>query len=302
MSVDLWYPATGPFDPGSLLDWIVSHAVPGLDRTEATTRTTVRLVDVGRQVPVEAALGADGVRVRAEELLPGERRRLDVIVRRWFDLERDPRDLDGPLAGDPLLAPCVRARPGLRVAVHPDGWQAALQTVIGQQVSLAAARTLTGRLVAAFGSDGPSGLRLAPTPEVLLAAGEDVVRVAVGLTSARARTLLGLARACADGVRLVPGEDERAVRQRLLAVPGIGPWTVDHLALRALGEPDVFPSSDLVLRRTAGVDDARALARRAEQWSPARSRAAAHLWAAALSARRARAGSGTRDRRAAGRR
>lgn len=288
--MDLWYPATGPFDRDSLLDWIVGHAVPGLERTDRETATTVRLLDVGRQVAVAARLEADGVRVRVEELAAPERRRLDELVRRWFDLADDPRVLDEPLGRDVLLADRVRARPGLRVAVHPDGWQAALQTVIGQQVSLAAARTLTGRLVAAFGGDGQGGLRTAPTPEALLDAGEEVVRGAVRLTRARARTLLDLARACADGLRLAPGEDAAAVRERLVAVPGIGPWTVDYLSLRALGERDVFPASDLVLRRAAGIDDARALARRAEAWSPVRARAAGHLWAAAVSSPRAPGG------------
>lgn len=290
MSATLWYPATGPFDGDALLDWLVIHEVPGLERTDPTTRETTRLVDVGRPVVLAAALEPDGVRVRTDDLGPDERRRLDTLVRRWFDLEHDPRERDAPLARDPLLGPCVRARPGLRVAVHPDGWQAALQTVIGQQVTLAAARTLTGRLVAAFGSEGPHGLRLPPAPEALLDAGETAVREAVRLTSSRARTLLGLARACADGLRLSPGQDPDAVRARLLTVPGIGPWTADYLALRALGEPDVFPAGDLVLRRTTGLDDARALARRAEEWSPVRSRAAAHLWAAAVSSRRAPAG------------
>jgi AraC family transcriptional regulator, regulatory protein of adaptative response / DNA-3-methyladenine glycosylase II len=171
-----------------------------------------------------------------------------------------------------------------------DAFELAVRAVLGQQVSTSGARTLAGRLVAELGTDGPGGadgLRLFPAPEAIADAGSERLR-SLGLTGARASTLVALATAVAGGLPLDPGADRREVRAALLALPGIGPWTADYVALRALGDPDVFPAGDLVLRRalaglpggtgaTVGVPAAAAVAR---GWSPWRGYAAQHLWTA----------------------
>jgi DNA-3-methyladenine glycosylase II/AraC family transcriptional regulator of adaptative response / DNA-3-methyladenine glycosylase II len=202
------------------------------------------------------------------------------LVRRWLDLEVNPAEVTGILGADPLVGPLVAARPGLRVLGHVDGFEAAAVTVLGQQVSLAAARTFAGRLVAAFGEPAPQGLRAFPRPEALAAAAPEELRGAVGITGARARTLQALAAACADGLDIGPGADPREVRRRLLDLPGIGPWTADYLALRALGDRDAFPATDLVLRRALGGLVPAAAVALAEKWRPLRAYAVTHLWTA----------------------
>jgi 3-methyladenine DNA glycosylase/8-oxoguanine DNA glycosylase len=152
--------------------------------------------------------------------------------------------------------------------------------VLGQQVSLAAARTFAGRLVAAFGSPVRGSLMAFPSPEVLAAAGPEHLRREVGITGARSGTVHALATACAAGFVIAPGGDDGEVRRRLLGLPGVGPWTADYLALRVLGDRDALPAGDLVLRRALGMT-AREVAVAAEGWRPVRAYAVTHLWTAA---------------------
>jgi AraC family transcriptional regulator of adaptative response / DNA-3-methyladenine glycosylase II len=178
------------------------------------------------------------------------------------------------LGDDPLLGPLVAARPGLRSPGAADGAELAVRAVVGQQISVAGARTLLGRLAAAHG--GPhAGSRLFPTSEQLAAIDPEDLP----MPRARARTLGALARALCDGeLDLRPGADRERVRAGLLAIPGIGPWTADYIALRALGDTDVFLAADLGVRRALGRLGANAGA--AERWRPFRSYAMHHLWAA----------------------
>jgi 3-methyladenine DNA glycosylase/8-oxoguanine DNA glycosylase len=201
-------------------------------------------------------------------------------VRGWLGLDADVSRVAEVLGTDPLLGPLVAARPGLRIMGYADGFEGAVCTVLGQQVSLAAARTFAARLVAGFGAAGRdrAGLRLFPGAAELAAAGPDAIRAAVGLTGPRARTVHALAAACADGLRIDAGGDHAAIRARLLALPGIGPWTVEYLAMRALRDPDAFPDGDLVLRRALGAGSAKEVRQAAEAWSPLRAYAAFHLW------------------------
>ena len=191
-----------------------------------------------------------------------------------------------------MLAPLVAARPGLRVVGSTDGWETAVTTVLGQQVSVAAARTFAGRLVALLGppadpslagtDDGagdPDGRpRTFPSPQAVAAVDPARLASAIGLTGARARTVRALAEAAADGLALGPDADPATVRAELLALPGIGPWTVDYLALRALGDRDACPSSDLVLRRALGGITAREVEAVSQRWRPWRAYAVTHLW------------------------
>jgi len=198
-------------------------------------------------------------------------------ARHAFDLACDPADVAaalGDLAAD---------EPGLRLPGAFDGFELAVRAIVGQQISVSGARTLNSRLAAAFGTaldvpGAPGVSRLFPQPATLaeLPAGE--LR-AIGLTQARTRTLIALAEACAQRtLELRPGADVPTTRDALLAIPGIGPWTADYIAMRALGWPDAFLASDLVvLKVLSETRPARALAR-SEAWRPWRAYAVLHLW------------------------
>lgn len=326
-----------PFDAQAMLAYLAVHVVPGVERLEldqalvasdeqptAPTRgrverlvraadgsvarlvvqlapdevvAHVRPVSLGGAGPFDGS-STSGARGGHEGLAPaaGE---VAGWLGRWFGLEDDVADAGEHLRHDEVLGPLVAARPHLRVPGHVDGFEVAAQTVLGQQVSLAAARTFTGRLAEALGTPGPDGLTLFPTATAVAEADPDELRGVLRVPAARARTLVAVARACADGVDLTPGVAGPAVRERLLALPGVGPWTVDYLALRALGERDAFPAGDLVLRQAFALVPAAELARRAEPWSPWRAFAAQHVWSAAQLARvtRAAATSPARGRR-----
>lgn len=202
-----------------------------------------------------------------------------AAVHRWVGLDADHAAAGAALGGDPTIGPLWRARPDLRVPGAADPAELALRAVLGQQVSVAAARTLGGRLAALLGEPGPEGLLLFPRPEAVAAAGVSAVR-AIGLTRSRAATVVGLAAALADGLDLTPGGDLAEARRALLALPGIGPWTVEYVALRAMRDLDAFPAHDLVLRRRMGDLDPRAALQVAERWRPWRGYAAQHLWTA----------------------
>lgn len=264
-----------PFDAEAWLAHVAARAVPGLEEVEGRV---VRRVVPGRTGPVLAELDlADGVVARL--VLPhlDELSRAVGRLRHWADLDADPARIDEVLGEDPVLAPLVAARPGLRVAGTVDAAELALRTVLGQQVSVAGARTLTARLVAALGRPTPWGLHAFPTPAAVAGAGVPGLR-ALGLTGARAAALAALAAALDGGLDLDPGADRERSRAALAALPGIGPWTVDYVTLRALGDPDAFPAHDLVLRQVLGGVTPAEARRRAERWRPWRGYAAQHLW------------------------
>jgi AraC family transcriptional regulator of adaptative response / DNA-3-methyladenine glycosylase II len=206
-------------------------------------------------------------------------------VRQVFDLAADPADVRAVLRKEPLLAPMLRKRPGLRVPGAWDPFEIAVRAVLGQQVSVATARTFATRIVAAHGMPlaAPAGgiTHLFPSPGAL--ADADLSKI--GLTGARTATLKALARAVRDGD--VSFENGEELRPALLAVPGIGPWTAEYIALRGLSDPDAFPAGDLVLQRMAGGPKRlteRQLLERSELWRPWRAYAVLHLWRASSDA------------------
>jgi 3-methyladenine DNA glycosylase/8-oxoguanine DNA glycosylase len=273
---------TPPVTWAPALRALAAHSVPGLAETDlAAGRHTHTLATPGGAARVTVTLVDGAADVPCTVTLP-DAGDVDAVVRRvrrWLDLDHDPGPVDAHLAADPQLAPLVAARPGLRVVGSTDGWETAVTTVLGQQVSVSAARTFAGRLVSAVaGSDGNDGAVTFPGPEAVAAVDPGVLGPAVGLTSARARTVHALATAVADGLALGPDADAAAVRARLLAVPGIGPWTVEYLALRALGDRDACPSSDLVLRRALGGLSPGAVEAASQRWRPWRAYAVTHLW------------------------
>ncbi|MCH6471775.1 DNA-3-methyladenine glycosylase family protein [Sinomonas terrae] len=283
--------AVGGLEPDAVLGSLAAHTVPGAEQTDVEARTHSRLIsgprgprrvflrldEGGIDLEVEADHGVEApLPVGPDELLA-----LSDIVRAWFDLDTDLDPVHRALGTDPLLAPLMASRPDLRVIGTPDRFQSAVTTVLGQQVSLAAGRTFAGRLVSAYGAPAAGGLRRFPEAQSLAEVGAEELRAVVGLTGARARTVLSLAQAW------LASEDSSgtATREELLAVPGIGPWTVDYLAVR-FGDRDAFAPGDLVLRRALGGITAKQASERAEAWRPYRAYALMHLWTHTAYARR----------------
>ncbi len=259
---------------------VAARAVPGVEEVDVAAGTVRRLVDLGAgPVPVTVTLtdaGASATAVGADAAAAPALRRL---LAHWFGVDDDLDDVHAALGADPVLGPLLRTRPHLRVLGHPDGFEAAVQAVLTQQVSLRAGRTLGGRLAEALGRPHPSGLRAYPAPEAVAAVDPVALQAVLRVPHARAGAVHAVAVACADGLVLAPGAPVADVRRALLALRGVGPWTADVVALRALGDRDAYPSGDLVLRRALGVPHARDVAAAGAAWTGRRAWAATHLWA-----------------------
>lgn len=244
----------------------------------------VRTVRIG---PVTGWLAARPVAdtVLQVQLAPSLLHHLPTLqqpIRRLFDLDAEPVSIGQCLSGDPQLAPLVRRTPGLRLPGTLDGFELAMRAVLGQQISVKAATTLFRRVVETFGevveTPFPNLDRLPPSAERIAALTREDLQ-ACGVTGRRADTLMALARAvCNDALRLNRSADPDQTRRQLLALPGIGPWTTEYIAMRALGDPDAFPGSDLGLLKGAGARRPTDLDTRSQQWRPWRAYAAFHLW------------------------
>lgn len=277
-----------PYDLAALLAFLRARTLPGVDEAgEAHYARTLRLGDgTTASLRVTPLPGEPALQLELRGVPPGELLGVVPRVRRMFDLDADPAAVRAVFDPDPLLGPCARAWPGLRVPGGFDGFEVAVRAVLGQQVSVAAARTLAARLVARHGQpvEAPTadGLtHLFPTAAALA----DADLASLGLTRTRAETVRGLARALVDGrVSLAGAQPLDAFVEAWTKLPGIGPWTAHYIAMRALGHPDAFCADDLILRRVAGAPGApltgRALERRAHGWRPWRAYAVLHLWRA----------------------
>jgi AraC family transcriptional regulator of adaptative response / DNA-3-methyladenine glycosylase II len=281
--LSLRLPLRAPFHPDNLFGHLVATAVPGVEEwRDGAFRRTLRLphghgVVALRPLPDHVAC----------QLALTDLRDLATAVsrcRRLLDLDADPVAVGDVLAADPLIAPLVAKAPGRRVPRTVDAPEFALRAVLGQQVSTAAASTLAARLAAAAGepvSDPAGGLtRLFPEPERLATLDTETL----AMPRARRETVTGLAAALAAGdIDLGAGSDWQRAREQLIARPGIGPWTVEMIAMRGLGDPDAFPATDLGVRAAArelGLPPSpTALTARASAWRPWRSYAVQYLWA-----------------------
>ena len=273
-----------PYDWGQVSGFLATRAVPGVERVDARGYARTVLTASGpASVCLRAVEAKNVLELQVRGAAPASLFSLTSAARRAFDLAADPGSIAQAFEADPLLGPLVRRRPGLRIPGVWDPFECAVRAVLGQQVSVAAARTLAARLVARAGrplAQGSDGLTyLFPDPEALAAADLE----GMGLTGARVAALRLLARAVAEGrVNFTAPVEE--VTASLAALPGFGDWTAQYVALRAVGEPDAFPAGDIVLRRAAGGSlplTSRALELRAEAWRPWRGYAALHLWSAA---------------------
>jgi AraC family transcriptional regulator of adaptative response / DNA-3-methyladenine glycosylase II len=268
-TLTLRLPYRAPLHAGALFGFLAARAVPGLEEVDADgyrralrlPRGTGRVTLAPRDGYVQATLRLADVR----DLAPAVAR-----CRRLLDLDADPEAVDAVLGADPALAAAVAAEPGVRLPRTVDGFELAVRAVVGQQVSVAAARSVLGRFVA----DG-----LFATPAGLLELPDEAFAMPV----ARRATLRELAAAVeSGGVRLDGGADPAETRAALLALPGVGPWTAGYVALRALGDPDVLLPTDLGVRRGAAAlglpTDPAALDAHAARWRPWRSYALIRLW------------------------
>ncbi len=285
-----------PFDATAWLGFLAARAIPGVEQvTGDRYARSVRTAAGPGIIELIPRPGQGHVLLRARLSGLGAVGPVVGRARRLLDADADPAAIGAALAADELLAPLVRARPGLRVPGAYDGFELAVRAVLGQQVSVAAASTFAGRLAARHGmrltADGPAegpadatGATAAgaagsgpavlfPDPGVLAEA--DLT--GLGLTTARQRTLRSLAAAVATGrLTLDPGADPGEIAARLAGVPGIGPWTIGYILMRAAADPDAFPQADLGLRRALarlGVP-----AGHAARWRPWRAYAAMYLW------------------------
>jgi AraC family transcriptional regulator, regulatory protein of adaptative response / DNA-3-methyladenine glycosylase II len=275
-------PFRGPFEAPRLLDFLRSRQVAGVEACDGTTyRRSLRLPDG----PATVALTPDADHVTCTLRLSDHRDLAGAVARcrRILDLDADTVAIAGQLGTDPLLGPSVRQHPGLRVPGHVDGFEVLVRAIVGQQVSVAGARTVLGRITAALGEPlaAPDGGVTAcfPSPQAMAGAPAETFP----MPRSRAATLRRVAAATASGELVIdPVVDRDELRSRLLAIPGIGPWTVAYVELRALGDPDTFLPTDLGVRRALerrGLPgDPRAAAALAERWRPWRSYALLHLW------------------------
>ncbi|WP_326635945.1 helix-turn-helix domain-containing protein [Streptosporangium sp. NBC_01755] len=262
-----------PYDAATLMRFLAARAIPGLEHADGTSYS--RAVPGGT---VTLTPEVDHVRLDVRVDDTGRLARIVARCRRLLDLDADPQAISAAL-GETSLEPLVAARPGLRVPGAWDGFEMAVRAVIGQQISVAGARTILGRVAARAGrphletggDEGPA--HLFPTAAQL----HEADLGGLGLTGRRVATLKALAARVADGEIDLDGAQEPAQAVAgLLEVPGIGPWTSGYIALRALRDPDAWPGGDLGLRRAMaclGIPE-----EHIERWRPWRAYAALHLW------------------------
>jgi AraC family transcriptional regulator of adaptative response / DNA-3-methyladenine glycosylase II len=275
-----------PYDFEALLAFLRTRALPGVELVDEQSYARVfGPVDAPGWLRLSA--WPDGEHALQLQLhCPQPTRLLGVVttLRRMFDLDANPQAIADTFRHDAILGPLLARRPGLRLPGGWDGFEIAVRAILGQQISVAAARTLATRIVQRWGESLPTapmaGLeRLFPTPAALAQA--DLREI--GLTTTRAATISGMAQALLDGrvdFRAEQSLDEFVARW--VALPGIGEWTAHYMAMRALSDPDAFPAADLILRREATTDvtplSTKALTLRADAWRPWRAYAVIHLW------------------------
>ena len=275
-----------PYDFAAMLDFLRGRALPGIELVNDQAYARVVGPATAPGWLRVSAWPNDGHALKLELRGVPSTQLLQIVnrLRRMFDLDADPHAIASALSQDARLRPLLKQRPGLRLPSGWDGFEIAIRAIIGQQVSVAAARTVAARLAQSFGQalpvDFAEGLsHLFPTPEAL--ADADLTRI--GLTRSRADTVRTVARAVLDG--RVDFKSERTLEDfvaRWVTLPGIGPWTASYIAMRALGHPDAFPAEDLVLQKTVPTDGSRMTAKlltaRAQAWRPWRAYAVMHLW------------------------
>ncbi len=268
-----------PYDWQGILNFLAARATPGVELVEdGKYRRTISLHGKDGHFEVSLAEGRDALLLR---IAFGDPQSLFVIVERvraMFDLNADWSAIGQTLRSDPILRAAVEAHPGIRVPGCWDAFELAVRAILGQQVTVKGATTMAGRMASGFGNTfrGSAGLtHIFPAPDVLAAA----PLADIGLTGARVETIRALARAVSSGrINFGAGANSESFLNQICEIPGIGKWTAQYIAMRAMREPDAFPSSDLGLLRAIGLESSRDLEARAESWRPWRAYVAMYLW------------------------
>ncbi|ULU24253.1 DNA-3-methyladenine glycosylase 2 family protein [Dyella terrae] len=283
-----------PYDFEAILAFLRGRALPGVEHVDEHSYARVfGTPEAPGWLRLSEWPGREHA-LRLELHCPQPAQMLGVVnkLRRMFDLDASPQSIGDVLKESAVLRPLLRKRPGLRLPGGWDGFEIAVRAILGQQVSVAAARTLATRIVQKFGtpviSPVPELQRLFPGPELLV----DADLRSIGLTTARAATVRGVAQALLDG--RIDFRSEQPLEEfveRWVALPGIGEWTAHYMAMRALSHPDAFPAADLILRRAAAGNgpelSTKALTSLAENWRPWRAYSVMYLWRSATDAAQA---------------
>ena len=277
-------PYRAPYDFAHLLEFYARRTIPGVEMVDADGyRRSIVIDGVPGWFAVSAMADDNALALRVHHPHSSALGTIAARAKRMFDVDADPRALGSAFRRSELMRPLIRRWPGQRLPGAWDGFELAVRAVLGQQVSVAAARTLAARVATTYGTpfaDGAAvGLSaLFPTPDLLA----DVPLETQGITRARAATIRGLAQAVLDGRVQFRAEQTLAAFERdLVALPGIGPWTAHYIAMRALAQPDAFPAADLILRRSAGQGrtlSTRELEILSAEWQPWRAYAVMLLW------------------------
>ena len=272
-----------PLDWQAMLSFLAARAIPGVESVEAGTyRRSAKIGQCAGVISVRAARQTSALVANISLSLVPMLSQIVPRLRALFDLDARPTVVQQHLVADPILMQPVRSRPGLRVPGAFDGFELGVRAILGQQVSVTAATTLSGRFAARYGSPSEDGEAsppvVFPTAQQVAAHSSTHVK-AVGIPLTRAQTIVAFARAIADGnVDLSRGLDPLRVIEDLQCLPGIGPWTAQYIAMRALNWPNAFPSGDLVLRKALGAKTASEAEKRTLGWQPWRAYGALHLW------------------------
>lgn len=284
--LELRIPYRAPYDFAHLLAFYARRSIPGVEHVdEGAYRRSIAVDGVPGWFEVRARRNDAALSLRVHHPASVALGAIAARVKRMFDVDADPRSLAQALRGSGLLKPLLKRWPGQRLPGAWDGFELAVRAVLGQQVSVAAARTLAARVATAYGTPYEDGIAhgvgtLFPSPAALA----DAPLEMQGLTRARAATIRGMAQALLDGRIAFRVEQSLADFERdLVALPGIGAWTAHYVAMRALSQPDAFPAADLILRRSAGEGrtlTTRELETLSQAWRPWRAYAVMLLWRA----------------------
>jgi len=268
-----------PYDWNVMLNFLAARATPGVEAVDLGSYRRSISLD-GSHGYFEVSLDEANVALAARVQFGNPRSLFYIVerIRAMFDLNADWAAIMRGLRTDPVLAQRAAAHPGVRVPGCWNGFELAVRAILGQQITVKGATALAGRIANTFGqpfSAGKNLTHLFPPPEVLA----DAKLASIGMPGARAETIRALARAVCDRrINFEGVVNSDAFLTQLCEIPGIGKWTAQYVAMRALGEPDAFPSSDLGLLRALSVSSPRELEQRAESWRPWRAYAAMYLW------------------------
>ncbi len=284
-----------PYHWAGMLAFLAARATPGVELVDAEKyRRTISWQGHEGYFEVSLDPGRDALLTRIEFGDPHSLIFIVERIRKMFDLGADWSAIAQTLKGDPVLGRAAEMDPGVRVPGCWNGFELAIRAILGQQITVKGATALAGRMAKLYGKPfgGGGGLmHLFPTPEALAEGELDDV----GLTGSRIKTIRELARAVCDGKINFDGVANSDVfLSGLCEIPGIGDWTAQYVAMRALGEPDAMPSSDLGLLRALDLRSSRALEQRAEAWRPWRAYAAMYLWRMGSESRFRKSKSGSR--------